>query len=141
MTEPNTANKTNIENPSTLYPSLNDIELTTFLTTLKDCGKKLDLQQSKDFLDWLHYLQNISMSNEEFNNLFYELKQVLHLVNRTAGLINAYAIGIGVGLFLGRPELLPSINIEPEETERECTMVGCDNPVFRDDLCSYHYKD
>lgn len=114
MTEPNTTNKTNLENPSTLYPSLNDMELTTFLTTLKDCGKKLDLQQSKDFIDWLHYLQNVSLHNEEFVKMFYELKQVLHMVNRTAGLINAYAIGISVGLFLGRPELLPSIDIKEE---------------------------
>jgi hypothetical protein len=98
-------NKPTMEN-SLGFPTLNKREIEMFLTIIN----------SKEFMlngeSYLKGLLVVSESSDRFNSLIYHLKQMIHVINRTTALENAYIMGVMIGIFMCKPELVPS---PPEE--------------------------
>lgn len=103
--------------PSFTFPSTTPEEISLILKALGEHGRAkapnlpetiTELKEIDDpLLRFLTLVAENSHKSKEFNEFMYACKQMLHLINRSSGLTNAYLAGVGIGYFLARPEMLP----------------------------------
>lgn len=112
--------------PKEEFPKATSEEISFYIKSLGKLKKSLNPITSNNdkeaienmnniFLQFLASVGLVSYNSEEFQKLIYNVKQVLHLINRTTGLMDMYLIGVAIGFFLAKPEMFPII----EETEEE----------------------
>ena len=103
----------NLENPSKIYPSISLEEGKMYLEIMKKLGdSKFD---ESDVVQWVRYIGHSITHVKEFPGLVHKLKELIHVVNRTTCIMTTLEIGIMIGLFLGRPDLVPVLDNKEEE--------------------------
>lgn len=107
----------NLENPSKIYPSISLEEGKMYIDILNKVGMNGLLFSKCEILDWSKYIGHTLTHIEEFIPIIMKLKEIIHIVNRTSAIMTAIDIGVVIGLFLGRPDLVPMLDIEDKEEE------------------------
>ena len=75
---------------------------------------KCDLHTTSEIIEFENRLYDTLAKVPEFRVALQQWKMMLVLENRTTGLLSAFLFGSAIGLFLGRPDLVPSSNSENE---------------------------
>jgi hypothetical protein len=125
-----------LENQETnlgLYPELTQESLSMYLKDLQNIahiimkGFDKDIESISDsnhkqFILFMDTLQNIALSNKDYNHFLQNWKLSLVIYNRTMALTSAFTMGVAIGTFLNAPHLAldfskPSDDIEEERGE------------------------
>ncbi len=102
------------------FPEVTTKEISLYVKTIQHHGQVMVKHgiESDPLTNFMNSIGKISWESKEFQHFMYHCKQLLHLANRTTGLTNAYLVGVLIGVFLVKPELLPIVK-EEESNENE----------------------
>jgi len=106
------------KNPSEIFPSISDVELTDFLTLLSNEGIKGNIKLH-EFLEWGAYMGHVCSHNELYQAWVIQQKELIHRANRTIAIGSSFMVGVCIGVWLGRPEWVPFADSGEVEEEKE----------------------